>query len=174
MKTKKTFKFIKNYDEDIIKDIKDYFENPNIFLKKNKKIGIGKESLRQRTMNMTKNLNKKNENLQSFKGIIINCETGINLSSIPNLSQIQKTINKKDNSKEDSPQINNAINTINLSKEVNNNELNNSKLYNDYLLESKKENDIDTIKSINYNINFKNRKRMINNKNIYCITEENN
>ena len=175
IKTKKGFKFIKNSDEDIIRTIKEYFEEPKIFLKRNNKIGIGKESLRQRSMNIT-NEKKNLDIVQSLKGININCETGINLSSIPNISQIQKTIN----SKEDIPQMNNAINTISLSKEVNNNEMNNSKYFINYLLESKKENNIDTNKNINYANNnqnnknvFNSRKGTINNKNIYCVTEEN-
>ena len=176
IKTKKGFKFIKINDEDIIRDIKEYFENPKIFLLKNNQIGIGKESLR-RSINKSSPENKNNNIMFSLKGININSENGANLSSIPNMSQIQKTIN----SKEDIPQINYPLNTISFSKEVKNNEMNNSKVFNNYLLESKKENNNNTIKNNNYNINNENNKKTLfisrkgtfNNKNINCVTEDN-
>ena len=41
IKKRKGFKFIKSNDQDIIKDIKEYFEDPKIFLNKNNQIGIG-------------------------------------------------------------------------------------------------------------------------------------
>ena len=38
----KGFKFIKNNDKMILRDIKEYFEDPNIYLKENKRFIIGK------------------------------------------------------------------------------------------------------------------------------------
>ena len=176
IKTIKGFKFIKNSDEDLIRDIKEYFENPKIFLKINNKIGIGKSSLRKRAINITNNIFVKSNNvIKSLKGMNINTENGTNLSSIPNLSPIQNSI------KEESPPKDYIINSMNVSKEINNNEGTDSKLFNNYFLDSKKDNN-----NINYNNNdcikiennkqnqnlFNNKIGAINKKNMYCITEE--
>ena len=176
IKTIKGFKFNKNSDEDLIRNIKEYFENPKIFLKINNKIGIGKSSLRKRAINFTNNILVKSNNvIKSLKGMNINTENGTNLSSIPNLSPIQNSI------KEESPPKDYIINSMNVSKEINNNEGTDSKLFNNYFLDSKKDNN-----NINYNNNdcikiennkqnqnlFNNKIGAINKKNMYCITEE--
>ena len=46
-KKQKGFKFIKNNDDIIIRDIKDYFEEPKIYLKQNKRIIVGKSFLKK-------------------------------------------------------------------------------------------------------------------------------
>ena len=43
-KYQKGFKFIKSNDDIIIRDIKEYFEEPKIYLKQNKRIIIEKSS----------------------------------------------------------------------------------------------------------------------------------
>ena len=55
-KQQKGFKFIKNIDDIIIRDIKEYFEEPNIYLKQNKRIIVGKSFLKK-----LQNSNKFNE-----------------------------------------------------------------------------------------------------------------
>ena len=45
-KYQKGFKFIKSNDDIIIRDIKEYFEEPKIYLKQNKRIIIGKSLLK--------------------------------------------------------------------------------------------------------------------------------
>ena len=180
IKRKKGFKFIKNNDKDLIRDIKEYFENPKIFLKRNNKIGIGKSSLRQRSINLVNNHDGDNNNIiQSLKGINSNNDNDINLSTIPNLSNMQKTIKEEHQQNNN----NNEINTMNISKEINNEE-NNTNFFNNYFLETKKENnnynnnknDNYYINSENNNGNFFNKKIGLNNKNNnkYCITEKNN
>ena len=55
-KQQKGFKFIKNIDDIIIRDIKEYFDEPNIYLKQNKRIIVGKSFLKK-----LQNSNKFNE-----------------------------------------------------------------------------------------------------------------
>ena len=173
MKHQKGFKLIKNNDKDIKRDIQEYFEDPNIFLKRNNQIGIGRSSLKQRDIyinninNITSRKNSVN-NIKSLKGINGNIDTGINLSTINNLSLIQKSIN----SKEEIPANNNIpLNTISLTKEINNEQMGQKNLN-----DSKKE--INNIITKNHNcyINNENNKQNFvknNKKNIYCITETN-
>ena len=185
IKRKKGFKFIKNKDKDLIRDIKEYFENPKIFLKRNNKIGIGKSSLRQRSVNIVNShMEDRNKNInfmQSLKGINLNNDNDndINLSTIPNLSNIQKIINNK----EEHPQNNNEINTMDISKEIKNEE-NNSNFLKNYFLETKREtnnykinkNNVYYINTENNNCNHFNKQIGINKKNNkkFCITEKNN
>ena len=46
-KHQKGFKFVKNSDDIIIRDIKEYFEEPKIYLKQNKRIIVGKSFLKK-------------------------------------------------------------------------------------------------------------------------------
>ena len=59
-KQQKGFNFIKNFDDIIIRDIKEYFEEPNIYLKQNKRIIVGKSFLKKlQNSNNNKKENKK-------------------------------------------------------------------------------------------------------------------
>ena len=61
MEAKKTsFKFIKNYDDMIIRDVKEYFEEPNIYLKQINRIIVGKELLKKYE-NRNNNINEENK-----------------------------------------------------------------------------------------------------------------
>ena len=180
IKSKIGFKFIKNEDKDIISCIKEYFEEPSIFLKKNNQIGIGKSSIRQRNILINNIILSKNPNknsntfLKSLKGINNNMETGINLSTIPNLSLNQKTCN----SKEEIPIPINNLNTITLSKEINNEEANSKLNKNNCLFDSKKENNnfLNNENNKEYPYNLKNIPifNIEKTSNIYSITEESN
>ena len=119
IKTKKGFIFIKNKDQDILRDIKEYFEDPNIFLKLNKQIAIGKIPSNRKDLNNNDNIKSDSiNNIKHIKATNINTETGINLSTIPNYSVNQRTINSKE---ENTQQGNNKIlNTISGSKDINN------------------------------------------------------
>ena len=66
----KGFKFIKNNDKMILRDIKEYFEDPNIYLKENKRFIIGKSLLK-------KYENKINNNKDEDKGKIENEEISV-------------------------------------------------------------------------------------------------
>ena len=68
-KTLKGFKFIKNSDDTIIRDIKEYFEEPTIFLKPINRIIIGKELLRKyQNRYNSNNEEKKKEIKENSKG----------------------------------------------------------------------------------------------------------
>ena len=175
-KKKIGFKFIKNQDIDIIREIKEYFEDPENFLIRNNQIGIGKSSIKQRNILINNLLLNNNENnntnnfLKSLRGINNNMETGMNLSTIPNLSLNQKTIN----SKEEIPK--NNINTISITKEINN-EATNTKLLKNYFGNSKKDNNCinnENNKQCLYNLKNGTNINEVNKKNIYCVSEENN
>ena len=180
IKKRKGFKFIKSNDQDIIKDIKEYFEDPKIFLNKNNQIGIGISSLKQRDPNYNNIRINSSNNAKSLKGININTDMGINLSTIPNNSINQKTINSKE---DNSPNYNNIcpINTISVSKEINNNENTNSKYFKNCIFDFKKDNNEnnDYINTENNKQNFFNRKSIVHNnklnlQNLYSIKEDDN
>ena len=180
IKIRKGFKFIKSNDQDIIRDIKEYFEDPKIFLNKNNQIGIGISSLRQRDPNYNNIRINSSNNAKSLKGININTDMGINLSTIPNYSINQKTINSKE---DNSPNYNNnyPINTISVIKEINNNENTNSKYYKNCIFDFKKDNNEnnDYINTENNKQNFFNRRSIVHNnklnlKNLYSIKEDDN
>ena len=186
-KSKKGLKFVKNKDEDVLRDIKDYFQDPQIFLQKSNKIFIGKSSLRSIDINykdFSNNNNKKieqNNNLKkSLKGININIDVDLNLSTIHNIS-------KKLNS-----------NTINISKELINNDTNNSKMFmntkndnnknnndniidigkqNPFNLKSNENNNNEKIKNIDENNNgkmnsFRFSKKLYRNKRLFLKSKE--
>lgn len=162
-KSKKGIKFVKNKDEDILRDIKEYFQDPKIFLQKSNKIFIGKSSLRYMDINykdFTNSTNKKmeqNNNLKkSLKGININTDVDLNLSTIQNIS-------KKLNS-----------NTINISKELVNNDTNNSKIFKNTKNDNNNNNN-NIIVDINKQSLFNQKtNENINNEKIKNIDENNN
>ena len=129
---KKIFKFIKNHDEDIHIKVKEYFEDPEIFLHKNNKIIIGKSFFEKLNYNFIKNISnndiKKNSSkkLNSLKDINKIKDISSNINSLQN-----NTI--KINNKEDlSPKNNNEIkpiNKINTNKEIDNKEMYNRTFY---------------------------------------------
>ena len=181
IKRKKGFKFTKNKDKEIIRDIKEYFEEPTIFLKRNNKIGIGKSSLKQRNSyinninNIISNINSNNNNMKPFKGKTANTDN--ELSTIPNLSLIQKTIN----SKEEIPFNNNILlNTNSIIKGINNKEIINKEILKNNWIDSKKDNNNiisnteDKKKNLIFNSKNNTNKKIETAKTRYCITESNN
>ena len=56
----KGFKFIKSNDDNIVRDIKEYFEEPKIYLKQINKIIIGKDLLKKYE-NKINGINKENK-----------------------------------------------------------------------------------------------------------------
>ena len=162
-KSKKGIKFVKNKDEDILRDIKEYFQDPQLFLQKSNKIFIGKSSLRCMDINFkdftnisNKKLEQNNNLKKSLKGININTDVDLNLSTIQNIS-------KKLNS-----------NTINISKELINNDTNNSKIFKNTKNDNNNNNnniiiDINKQRPFNQKTN-----ENINNEKIKNIGESNN
>jgi hypothetical protein len=181
IKTKKGFIFIKNKDQDILRDIKEYFEDPTIFLKLNKQIAIGKiPSYRKDINNNNNKINDSNNNIKYIKGANANTDTGINLSTIPNYSINQKTINSKEDNSPNSNNNNIIMNTISGSKDNNNNNNNNnSKTNNIFDFKKQKAEKTNYYNYINTEQNLFNHKSVgVANKNllninkIYSITED--
>lgn len=104
-KTKKIFTFIKNDDFDLLRDIKEYFEEPKIFLKENPKIIIGSSKLKK--IYKSKYKDKKNNNNSNNNKINENVETANNINNLLNMS----SIHRKSNGSKDSSIRNKQINT---------------------------------------------------------------
>ena len=176
IENKKGFRFVKNHDEGIKRDVKDYFEDPELFLRKNNKIFIGKSYLKKKESNINNLMNNtlkknSNNNTKSLKGININTDIGFNLSTIPN--ETLKNKNKEEIFFKNNSKIN-ALNTINISKELNYNQTNNSKVFKNI-----NENNINFNTNENNKQNYFNKRTIAYNiidkdKNIYCVTEGNN